>query len=168
MTFTRFLFAAVALILGIEACKKDNDQTTLRIRLTDGPGDFQQVNVDIREIRVKTSNDTAQWILLQTNAGVYNLLDFQNGIDTLIASGPVPVVTLKEVRFILGPDNSVMVDSILYPLTTPSAQESGLKVKIDKDLGFDINTFVLDFDAAQSVKIQGNGEYKLHPVIKLK
>jgi hypothetical protein len=168
MLISRFLFSVFVITLMIVSCKKDADQTTLRIRLTDGPGDFQQVNVDIREIRVKTSNDTAQWILLQTNAGIYNLLDFQNGIDTLIASGPVPVVTLKEVRFILGPDNSVMVDSIIYPLTTPSAQESGLKVKIDKNLGLDINTFVLDFDAAESVKVQGNGIYKLHPVIKLK
>lgn len=168
MTFTRFLFAAVALILCIEACKKDNNQSTIHIRLTDGPGDFQQVNVDIREIRVKTTLDTSDWILLQTNAGIYNLLDFQNGIDTLLAVGPVPTATLKEVRFVLGPDNSVMVDSIVYPLTTPSAQESGLKVKIDKDLSLDLNTFVLDFDAAASVKIQGNGEYKLHPVIKLK
>lgn len=168
MTISRFLFAAVLLTLGFAACKKDADQTTLRIRLTDGPGDFQQVNVDIREIRVKTSQDSSDWILLQTNAGIYNLLDFQNGIDTLIAAGPVPAVTLKEVRFVLGPDNSVMVDSVLYPLTTPSAQESGLKVKIDKDLALDINTFVLDFDAAESVKVQGNGVYKLHPVIKLK
>ncbi len=168
MTISRFLFAAVALVLCIESCKKDTDQTTLNIRLTDGPVDFQQVNVDIREIRVKTSNDTAQWILLQTNAGIYNLLDFQNGIDTLLAVGPVPMATLKEIRFILGPDNSVMVDSVLYPLTTPSAQESGLKVKIDKDLALDINTFVLDFDAAQSVKMQGNGMYKLQPVIRLK
>jgi hypothetical protein len=168
MLISRFLFSVFVITLMIVSCKKDADQTTLRIRLTDGPGDFQQVNVDIREIRVKTSNDTAQWILLQTNAGIYNLLDFQNGIDTLIASGPVPVVTLKEVRFVLGPDNSVMVDSIIYPLTTPSAQESGLKVKIDKNLGLDINTFVLDFDAAESVKKQGNGVYKLHPVIKLK
>lgn len=168
MSFTRFLLAAVALILCIEACKKDSNQATLQIRLTDGPGDFQQVNVDIREIRVKTSQDTAAWILLQTNAGIYNLLDFQNGIDTLLATGPVPAVTLKEVRFILGPDNSVMVDSIIYPLTTPSAQESGLKVKIDKDLIVDINTLVLDFDAAASVKLQGNGVYKLLPVIRLK
>jgi hypothetical protein len=61
-----------------------------------------------------------------------------------------------------------MVDSSIYPLTTPSAQESGLKVKIDKDLGLDINTFVLDFDAAASVKLQGNGVYKLLPVIRLK
>lgn len=168
MTISRFLLAAVLVGTGFMACKKDTAQTSLQIRLTDGPGDFQQVNVDIQEIRVKTSQDTSEWILLQTNAGVYNLLDFQNGIDTLLAMGPVPAVTLKEVRFILGPENSVMVDSIVYPLTTPSAQDSGLKVKIDKDLNLDLNTFVLDFDAAASIKIQGNGVYKLLPVIRIK
>ncbi len=163
-----FLLAAFAMAMGFVACKKDADQTTLRIRLTDGPGDYQQVNVDIREIRVKTSQDTAEWLSLQTNLGIYNLLDFQNGIDTLLAYGPVPAVTLKEVRFILGPNNSVMLDSVLYPLETPSAQQSGLKVKIDKDLAQDINTILLDFDAAESVKAQGNGTFKLHPVIRLK
>ncbi len=167
----RFRFVAATLLLaaGIFACKKDAaNQTNLQIRLTDGPGDFQQVNVDIQEIRIKSASDTTQWFSLPTNAGVYNLLDFQNGIDTLIAAGPVPIDTLKEVRFMLGPDNSVMVDSMLYPLETPSAQQSGLKVKIDKHLHLDVNTLILDFDAAQSVKIQGNGVYRLHPVIKLK
>lgn len=165
--FTLFL-TAFASLLCFAACKKDADQTTLNIRLTDGPGDFQQVNIDIREIRVKTSQDTAQWLTLQTNAGIYNLLDFQNGIDTLLATGPVPALTLKEIRFILGPDNSVMVDSIVYPLTTPSAETSGLKVKINKALAIDVNTFLLDFDAAASVNLLGNGTYLLKPVIKLK
>lgn len=162
-----FILVAFIMAIGFAACKKDADQSTLRIRLTDGPGDYEQVNIDIREIRVKTSQDTAEWLSLQTNLGIYNLLDFQNGIDTLLASGPVPAVTLKEVRFILGPNNSVMLDSVLYPLETPSAQQSGLKVKIDKDLAQDL-TILLDFDAAESVKAQGNGTFKLHPVIKLK
>ncbi len=162
------LLLAFTLALGMASCKKDTGQTTLHIRLTDGPGDYQQVNVDIQEIRVKTAQDTSKWILLQTNAGVYNLLDFQNGVDTLLAFGPLPAVLLKEVRFILGPNNSIMKDSIIYPLETPSAQESGLKVKIDKNLGLDLNTFVIDFDAQASVLVQGNGAYKLKPVIKLK
>ncbi len=151
----------------LTACQKDND-TKVNIRLTDGPGDYQQVNIDIREIRVKTSDDTSQWLSINTNAGIYNLLNFQNGIDTLIASGTVPAVTLKEVRFILGSNNTVMVDSVVYNLQTPSAEASGLKIKIDKSLGLDLNTFVLDFDAATSIKKIGNGTYKLDPVIKLK
>ncbi len=169
MTKCSLLFAALVIALGFAACKKDADQASLRIRLTDGPGDYQQVNIDIREIRVKTSDDPDEWLPVPTNVGIYNLLDFQNGLDTLLASGPVPAVTLQEIRFILGPNSSIMVDNILYPLETPSAEESGLKVKIGQALSPTvINTFLLDFDAAESVKLQGNGDYKLHPVIKLK
>ncbi len=152
------------------SCDKTENKgdITLNIRLTDGPGDYQQVNVDILEVRIKTTNDTAQWVSLNTNAGIYNLLDFQNGVDTLLATGTLSTDTLKEVRFILGNNNSVMVDSVLYAMDTPSAQESGLKVKVDQHLNLDINTLVLDFDAEKSVLQTGNGSYKLKPVIKVK
>jgi hypothetical protein len=171
----KMLLIALALALGLiafNACDKDNNQTgdsvTLNIRLTDGPGDYQQVNVDILEVRIKSANDSSQWVTLTTNAGIYNLLDFQNGVDTLLATGTVSSDTLKEVRFILGDDNSVMVDSVIYPLQTPSAQQSGLKIKIDKDLNLDINTLTLDFDAEKSIVETGNGSYILKPVIKVK
>lgn len=159
-------FAAIA----ASSCKKDaeNTATTLNIRLTDGPGAYDQVNIDLLEIRVKTSDDTSKWLSIPTNAGVYNLLEFQNGIDTLIATGPVPPVTLKELRFVLGPNSTVMQDSVLYPLQTPSAESSGLKVKIDKSLSLNLNTFVLDFDAEKSVHGTGSGKFILKPVIKLK
>jgi hypothetical protein len=153
------------------ACNKDDNSgpVTLNIRLTDGPGDYQQVNVDIIEVRIKTSDDTSQWITLNTYAGIYDLLQLQNGVDTLLVTDTLAVpVLLKEVRFILGDANSVMVDSVIYPLTTPSAQQSGLKIKVDKDLNHDINTLVFDFDAAQSVHETGNGTYMLKPVIKVK
>lgn len=166
----RFWLLLLAFVtLTIAACKKDVENlTTLHIRLTDGPGDFEQVNIDLLEIRVKTSDDTTKWLSISTNSGVYNLLDFQNGIDTLIASGPVPLVTLKEVRFVLGPNSTVMQDSVLYPLQAPSAESSGLKVKLDKSLSVNLNTFVLDFDAEKSVQNTGNGKFILKPVIKLK
>ena len=165
-----FVITLTASLLAFLACNKDDNKgdVTLHIRLTDGPGDYQQVNVDIQEIRIKTANDTAQWISLNTNAGVYNLLEFQNGVDTLLATGTISSDTLKEVRFILGNNNSVMVDSVLYALDTPSAQESGLKVKVDQHLHLDIHTLVLDFDAEKSVLKTGNGAYKLKPVIKVK
>ena len=164
------LIALAASIAVFFACEKDDtkDSVILNIRLTDGPGDFQQVNVDIKEVRIKTTNDTAQWITLNTNAGIYDLLQLQNGVDTLLATSTISSDTLKEVRFILGNDNSVMVDSIVHSLTTPSAQQSGLKIKVSKSLNLDINTLVFDFDAEQSVHETGNGTYMLKPVIKVK
>ena len=165
----------LCLFLFVLACQKDNDgptdpgtdSTTLSIHLTDGPGDYQEVNVDIQEIRLKLANNSSQWLSLATNTGIYNLLDFQNGVDTLIATGPVPTDTLKELRLILGPVNSVMVDSVLYDLDTPSAQQSGLKIKVDKMLGLSLDSLTIDFDAEKSVLETGNGKYILKPVIKV-
>lgn len=156
-------------LLVIFACNKDeNNPVALRILLTDGPGDFQQVNIDIEEVRIKTSSDTSQWLTLNTYAGIYDLLLLQNGVDTLLVTDTLPPVTIQEVRFILGNDNTVMVDSVLYPLSTPSAQQSGLKIKVDKALNLDVNTLVFDFDAAASILQTGNGSYLLKPVIKVK
>jgi len=166
------LSAALAAITFV-ACNKDDDnataKTTLNIRLTDGPGDYDQVNVDIDEIRVKMSDDTSQWITLTNgNYGIFNLLDYQNGVDTLLATGQVPNVFLKEVRLILGDSNTIMVDSVLYDLKTPSAEQSGLKIKLNKQISLTDNLLLLDFDAAESVVETGNGEYILKPVIKVK
>ena len=70
------------------------------------------------------------------------------------------------MRFVLGSDNTVLVDGISHDLQTPSAESSGLKIKIDKALNETLNTFTLDFDAALSVKEEA-GNYKLEPVIRL-
>ena len=53
-------------------------------------------------------------------------------------------------------------------LDTPSAQQSGLKLKVDQKLEADTYyTFILDFDVDESVVSQGNGGYSLKPVLRL-
>ena len=161
--------ALFALTLGIGGCSKDgNDTTQLKIKLTDNPYDATEVNVDIRAVRVNFHDDDNGWVDINTVAGVYNLLDLQNGIDTLLAQGTVPTGALKQVRFVLGDDNSIMIDSTLYPLTIPSGSESGLKINLNKQLNAQLDSLIIDFDAALSVVKQGNGEYKLKPVLKIK
>ena len=160
------LLCAAALLLN--ACNKEKELVRLNVRLTDNPTNFQKVNVDIRELRVKMAGDSSQWLILSTNAGVYNLLDFQNGLDTLLATGTVPGDVLMELRFLLGDNNSVVVDGVQFPLDAPSAQDSGLKIKVDQALDLNINTLTLDFDAQQSILQTGAGAYKLKPVIRIK
>jgi hypothetical protein len=72
------------------------------------------------------------------------------------------------VRFVLGNDNSIKIDSIVYPLTIPSGSESGLKIKLNKQLNATLDSLVIDFDAALSILQTGTGEYKLKPVLKIK
>lgn len=162
-------FALLASITLIFSCSKDNKNSTLQVRLTDNPVAFQEVNVDIREVRVKFDDDVSdnEWVTLTTNAGIYNLLTLQ-GVDTALATGLLPTNTVKQVRFILGPNNTVKDNGIVYPLVIPSGSESGLKIKVSKKLNLTLETLVIDFDAALSVLKEGNGDYKLRPVIKVK
>jgi hypothetical protein len=163
------LFAAALLLL--TACNKDEDMTSqsttpVKVRITDAPGNFQQVNVDITGVEFKVNSGTT--VNLNVSTGIYNLLDFVNGLDTLIASADVPSGELSQVRLILGVNNSVMVDSVVYPLSTPSAMQSGLKLNVHTTLTPGVlYELLLDFDANQSIVLSGNGEYQLKPVIRV-
>lgn len=161
-----FLFSASVLML---ACSKDKSagDSTLQIRMTDAPAAWEEVNVDLVQVNVKMANDSTDWISLSTNAGVYNLLELQNGVDTLIAQGVVPDGVVKEIRLVLGNDNTIKANGQVFPLTIPSGSTSGLKIKVNKSLDASIETLLIDFDAALSVKQEAGG-FMLRPVIKLK
>ena len=152
-------------LLIMPACKKDKSQSHLAVRMTDAPGNFDAVLIDVQSIEITGSGGSA--VTLNTTAGIYNLLDLTNGINTLIATGDLEAGTVSQIRLILGPNNAVMVDSILYPLSTPSAQQSGLKLQIHQTFEPGVSySILLDFDAAQSIVTQGNGGYLLKPVIR--
>jgi len=163
-----FLLGILTLTLAfIFSCKKESGSAPIKILLTDKPAAYDSVNVHIIGMQVQISKDTESWIPINVKDSIYNLLDLQNGITTVLAQDTVPSGRLHEVRFILGDGNTVVVNGTSYPMETPSAEESGLKVKIDKALNETLNTFILDFDASLSVQ-EENGAYKLHPVIRLK
>lgn len=160
---------AFALILFAFACKKEQTSapvatTPYHVRLTDAPGAYQQVNVDIQSVQVTGQGQT---ISLKVNPGIYNLLDFANGADTLIATGGLTLQKVQQIRFILGSNNSVMADSVLYPLEVSSGSQSGLKINVHHSLQPGVAYEVLlDFDAHQSVVETGNGKFQLKPVIR--
>lgn len=166
------IFAIIFALLVIGgACKKNNNEVypgsaVVNVRLTDAPGNYQQVNIDIAGVEFKS--DDGITLNLNINSGVYNLLDFVNGVDTLIASGNFQAGTLSQIRLILGENNSVMVDSVVYPLSTPSAMQSGLKLNVHTPITAGVvYNLLLDFDANQSIVVTGNGEYILKPVIRV-
>jgi hypothetical protein len=152
------------------SCSKENNNSgnsNLRVMLTDAPAAYDQVNVDIREVRVNLRDDSTGWTTLNTNAKVYNLLRLQNGVDTLLATGTVQAGPVQEVRLILGSNNTVVVGGVSYPLTIPSGSESGLKIKVGKNIHAGLDSLIVDFDAAMSIN-QEPGGYKLRPVLRIK
>ncbi|MEO7445539.1 MAG: DUF4382 domain-containing protein [Ferruginibacter sp.] len=169
-----FLALGMCSSLFFISCQKgvDNNDSkaSLQLRLTDSPNpDVREVWVDIRDVQI-SYNDTSMVALSGVHPGVYNLLDLTNGRDTLLADADIPAGNIGQIRLILGDNNYIITNSgERIPLRTPSAQQSGLKVKVNQTVtGGMLYRLVLDFDAARSVVKAGNsGNYNLKPVIRV-
>ncbi|TKB97525.1 DUF4382 domain-containing protein [Pedobacter cryophilus] len=160
------LFSLLAISIGFTACEKSKSGTTqMNVKITDAPGDYDAIILNIKEINVITSEGSS---ILDVEAKPFDILKFRNGRDTLIASQNISSGTLKEVRLVLeATGNKIVVDGITYDLTTPSGQTSGVKLKVQEDLLDGVAyTLILDFDAAKSIVQTGNGKYILKPVIR--
>ena len=86
----------------------------------------------------------------------------------LVDDFQIPSGMLNQIRLVLGEDNTVVIDGETFPLNTPSAQQSGLKIQVNQVLEPNFTyDFVLDFDADESIVIAGNsGNINLRPVIR--
>lgn len=165
----KILLIASFIVFGIilNSCNSDSTSGTYayNVRMTDAPGPYEEVNIDLQAVEV-TGND-GQKVLLNTTVGIYNLLDLSNGVSTLIATSELSDAKVSQIRLILGSESTVVVGGVSYPLSTPSAEQSGLKLQVQQTLLADIqNEILLDFDANASIVKTGNGTYKLKPVVR--
>jgi hypothetical protein len=181
-----FVMVALAVVFGLVSCEKDEtidvtdsmeiensienpSEANFVVRLTDAPADYEEVLIEIKELRIHAAFGEQQesWITLPFEGGVYNLLDFRNGLDTLLAAVELPTGNVSQLRMILGENNKIKVDGEYHDLHTPSAQKSGLKFNINTQIyeGVEYDLWI-DFDAARSVVARGNGTYLLKPVIR--
>ena len=151
-TVTKWLAAAIGTlaVLFFFACKKQNSsgsnpnipkgQSQVSMYLTDGPGGFFKVLIDVRQIAIEIDTATKQkdadhddqwddnydgehrdaehksvlWDTLNIKAGVYDLLALRNGVDTLLATGQYPTGKILKVKVTIGSDNTVYVDSTTH------------------------------------------------------
>lgn len=160
-----FVTFVVLIILMVSSCNKETDSSHLSIRMTDATANYGAVMVDIQGVEVIVNGGSL--VLLNTETGIYNLLDYSNGLNTIIATGDLKEGTVSQIRLILGTNNTVTIDNVVYPLSTPSAMQSGLKLQIHQTLMAGVSyNILLDFDAHQSIVLKGNGDYQLKPVIR--
>jgi len=158
----------------LNSCKKNdasNGNARLQVFLTDDPGDYEAVYIDVKDVQINVTGDSSNgWQSLQSvNAAVYDVLKLVNDDDTLLADANIPSGKLHQMRLVLGTENYVKVEgtSQLIKLETPSAQQSGLKLNIQQDVVDGIlYTITLDFDVAKSIVRTGNGKYILKPTIR--
>jgi hypothetical protein len=159
-------FALVSLLF--TSCQEEKN-ARIEVWLTDDPGDYQQVNIDLQAVEIHT-NETADergWQSLDVTPRVYNLLDLTNNRETFLGDLDLPSGRISQIRLKLGENNTVKVNDSAHPLNTPSAQQSGLKLQVHQVLAEGITyKILLDFDAAKSVVATGANSYILKPVIR--
>jgi hypothetical protein len=182
----RLLTLAGAALLSLAGCSKDAaddasaNSAKLEVRLTDAPGNFRAVVLDVQQIEVhlKDENDPSGWQTLAFTPQAVNVLDYVNGKSALLVSTDFAPGDLKEVRLMLGPNSYVVgTDGDTYALKTPSGQTSGVKLKLANVTLAAGSTYqlLLDFDVAKSIVERGNWKaghdkkerYLLKPVIRL-
>lgn len=169
----KFIFLIAGYLMIMASCTDKTEQNLpavyrINVKLVDSSANYQEVNIDIADVLYNVKGDSLGWVsFMMLNKGVYNILNFTGGVDTMLGTIEANSI-VKQIRFVLGKNNSIKVDNVTYPLFTPSGQQSGIKLNLDTNLVQGITyTFWLDFDVTKSIVKTGNNKYILKPVIRL-
>lgn len=158
----------------------EEGQARVNFYLVDAPGDFDEVWVEVLALRVKAGEidlvnqedeeDESAWeeIPFENESQMINLLDLTGNNSQLLGDANLQAGSIQQLRLILGENNYVVKDGEEFPLKTPSAQQSGLKIKLNEEIeagsSYDL---VIDFDVAKSIVVAGNsGNIILKPVLR--
>ncbi len=169
-----FGIASICMLAFLVSCSNDDDTNTpeqemarMSVKLTDAPGDYDAVFIDVQDVVIKYNGSEEEVTIGEVNAGVYDLLELTGGVSVLLIDDEIPAGDISQIRLILGNNNTIVVNGETFPLQTPSAQQSGLKINVNETLvGGIFYEFILDFDVDKSIVAQGNGGYLLKPVIR--
>ena len=167
-----FLFASFILLF---SCSSEDDQkeepkeetTNLSIQLIDAPGDFDKVNVEIKDVMLRYHGNSEEISLNPENAGIHDLLKLTGGVSISLADKfKAPVGKILHMRIVMGGNNSIVIDGETFPIQIPSEEEYRLTKIINQEInaGEDYD-YILDFDVHESIVKRGDGSYFLKPSI---
>jgi hypothetical protein len=178
--------AALAAACGGGGGGGDEGSGVLRVSLTDAPAcGYDNVWVTVTKVRVHRSDTAADgdagWSEIEVATSGkgrrIDLLELQNGVLADLGQTALPAGRYSQVRLVLADNrevagaNQLVLSSTgeIVALDTPSAQQSGLKLKhaFEVEAGSEAD-LVLDFDACRSIVKAGNsGKYNLKPVVSV-
>lgn len=174
------LFSCLLFVGLLSSCNENegpnSGEARVNFRLVDAPADYDEVWVEVLALRVKVDyegsdmdEDDSSWEeIIYDGPQMVNLLDLTGGNSLLIGSEDFPEGEIDQIRLILGENNYLMKGEQKIALKTPSAQQSGLKIKVEEDIqGGQTYDLIIDFDAAKSIVNAGNsGNVILKPVLR--
>ncbi len=185
----KIICTLVIAALILYACQKvgvgssDGITTTVpsvaKVYLTDDQNlQFDKVFIDLQKLEIKVEDNGVDslggWFNLAITPGVYDILQFRNGIDTLFGTGTIPANRkLQKIRLTLGDNNSVVKGTQTFKL---KLKDNEIIAKLDESniefVSPDQLHLWLDFDAGRSIKVDNSGSgnnngFELRPQIRI-
>ena len=187
----------VAFALFLSACTKNDvnaSRGNVSIFLTDGPGEFDSVFIDITKVEVKVDNDSlhkhqddhgkddddrddhekrkdgyGEWVDINFKPAIIDILSLRNGVETKLGEKNIAAGIVRKIRITLGSQNRVVVGGKSNTLELKNETNNLLYVKLSskhRQRSADSSTKVwVDFDIARSIEEKG-GKYYLRPVLR--
>ena len=149
----------------------DTGKGTLKIYLTDAPGDYEQVNINVSRIEGHIAGDVEKgsWKVLKEwpDGLAVDLITLKN-VSLLLGSSELTPNKYTQLRIFLKEEATLVLEGDSEPKTLeiPSSANTGIKLNHPFEImeGM-ITKLTIDFDAEKSVIKTGNGKYKMKPVI---
>lgn len=169
-----FVYSLTALVLsmGFTACKKDNNDDggdapaqTFKVRMTDGPGDFVQLNVEVSSVDVYHEGDG--WVNLSSETQSMNVLSLTNGSEMQLANKTnlsAGVYTKLRITFASNATVQLVGGSSALTLSwTGGTQQVEININEQVSTSAGANLLV-DFNVAESIS-EVAGVYYINPMI---
>lgn len=190
--------AFVAFALIFSACSKTGvnaNRDTVAVYMTDGPGEYDSVFIDITKVEVKVDttvykkedgrcdkdddrddhekrkDDYGYWVDLSFTPAIIDVLSLRNGVETKLGDANIEKGTVRKIRITLGSRNRVVKNGTSYPLELQNETNNLLYVKLYNKhrhhAGRDSSNqkVWVDFDVARSI-IERDGKFYLKPVLR--
>jgi hypothetical protein len=163
--------------------------------MTDGPGEYDSVFIDITKVEVKVDtsvykkedgrcdkdddrddhekrkDDYGYWADLSFTPAVIDVLSLRNGVETKLGEANIEKGTVRKIRITLGSRNRVVKNGTSYPLELQNETNNLLYVKLynkhrhHEGRDSSKQKVWVDFDIARSI-VERDGKFYLKPVLR--
>jgi hypothetical protein len=201
-TFKISLLAAsllAAFLLIFSACTKNGIDASaggkVAVYLTDGPGEFDSVFIDIQKVEVKIDTSSAykdnddrckddddrddhqkrkddygEWVNINFTPAIIDVLSLRNGVETKLGEANILTGTVRKIRITLGTQNRVVKAGVSSTLELRNETNNFLYVKLynkhRQRMADSTSVSVwVDFDVANSI-YEKDGKFYLKPVLR--
>lgn len=156
--------------LGIQSCNKNKgaSQGQLEVRMTDSPGDFVALNVEI--MRIEAYLENSGWVTVNETTKEINILDLTNGAEVTIASSTsVQAGFYTKLRLTFSGENSLTFNgangsnTVNLSFSSTNSHQVEIPIHCEVNVGA-TSSILLDFNVGSSIAETGGG-YTLNPVI---